>query len=490
MVTPGLRIAFFLLLVGVCPSVFGADFTFIVWSDPHYDYWNDQRQRDNCINDINGIAETPYPTSIGGSVDTPAFVLVTGDITENDLRHQWLNADGDTNNDFTSGASRLLFPYYAIRGNHDIALNYGSDFIIDLHGELYYSFDYEGVHFVALDAVGDTPQFPPDQMEWLRDDLARLTPGTPVIPFLHYSPRVGEPDWDTLADALAGSNVPLVIHGHDHLIRSYTWRGFDVYSVGHNKNEDTNNGGFSVVHVTDTRLTVVSYSWVDNRWFTAGDLILSKPITGLPLENNPPVPTPTPPLPPGPSILQNGELESFAGTEPNQVALGWTAGNVFNSRFRSSPGMRGEGFGQTMERRADPMDSGEGFIRQTVDVIPGHTYRMAAWARSENGGDGGSPDYFPQNRAVAWYGIALDTDGGTDITAAEHAVMHHTGEDGYRPLAWHRFEVEAVAASGRMTVFLSYRIPQWKYRPPRVIWDHVSLVDLDALIPGSYLLTH
>jgi predicted phosphodiesterase len=469
-----------------------ADFTFVIWSDPHFDYWNSQNQRNNCLNDINGIAGKSYPPAIGGTVDTPAFVLIPGDITDNDLENQWYNTDGDTNNDFISCVAQLLFPYYALRGNHDIALNYGSDFIIDLHGELYYSFDYEGVHFVALDTVGDMPQFPPDQIEWLQSDLARLTPNTPVIPFFHYDPEESHEDWDQLRDVIAGSNVPVILHGHTHSIYKTTWNGYDVYSSGHNKHEDTNNGGFTVVRITDAELLCVSYSWVNNSWFTSSDRILRKPLTGLPRPDNPPAPTPTPPVPGGTDLLVNGGLETYSGSKPNQVATGWTGVNVQNTNFRRSPGMQGQGYGQTMERKHDQMDYGEGYLYQRVAVMPGHTYRLSAWGRPENGGDGRPDDSFAPNTAVVEFGIGLDPSGGTAFSSLppSQTLVHHTGEDGYGPLAYHRFQLETTASGTTMTVFLSYRIPEWKYRPPRIVWDHVFLIDLDTMEQGPLIQTY
>lgn len=469
-----------------------ADFTFVIWSDLHFDYWNSQNQRNNCLADINNIGGKPYPASIGGTVDTPAFVLITGDITENDLETQWYNTDGDTNNDFVSCVAQLLFPHYAIRGNHDIALNYGADFIIDLHGELYYSFDYEGVHFVALDAVGDMPQFPPDQIAWLEADLARLTPNTPVIPFFHYDPEESDEDWDQLRDVLTGYNVPVILHGHTHSIYKTTWNGYDVYSSGHNKHEDTNNGGFAVVHVTDTELVCVSYSWVNNSWFSASERILRKPVSGLPRANNPAAPTPTPPPVLGTNLVANGSLETYTGTKPNQIASGWNGVNVTSTNFRRSPGMWAQGYGQTMERKADQMEQGEGYIYQRVNVVPGHAYRLSAWGRPENGGDGRPDDSFAPNTAVVEYGIGLDPSGGTVFGSlpSNRKLVHHTGEEGYGPLAYHGFQLEAIASGTTMTVFLSYRIPEWKYRPPRIVWDYASLIDLDALGPGPLIQTY
>lgn len=89
---------------------------------------------------------------------------------------------------------------YPVVGNHDLvaanpadgsppATDPRSDFLSKMKiPRTYYSFDAAGYHFVMLDSiqiVDDPYKYQgliwPSQREWLRQDLARIPPGTPVI---------------------------------------------------------------------------------------------------------------------------------------------------------------------------------------------------------------------------------------------------------------------------------------------------------------------
>ena len=61
-----------------------ADLTFIIASDTHYgknEYVGSFNQE--TINAMNRISGIDYPDSIGGTVDTPLGVVISGDLTEN-----------------------------------------------------------------------------------------------------------------------------------------------------------------------------------------------------------------------------------------------------------------------------------------------------------------------------------------------------------------------------------------------------------------------
>ncbi len=97
-------------------------------------------------------------------------------------------------------------PKYHVLGNHDMDISSKQRIMDFLEMESnYYSFDLEGFHFIVLDpnfyidsnayipyengnyyAHGSTRgNFPPDQLEWLREDLERTS--KPVIIFSHQS---------------------------------------------------------------------------------------------------------------------------------------------------------------------------------------------------------------------------------------------------------------------------------------------------------------
>jgi hypothetical protein len=132
----------------------------------------------------------------------PAFVLISGDLVRDALRVGETEATGYYE---LFGIERNLFrtPVYTVPGNHEIfgierdksrvdsthAL-FGKKMYRSYFGPDYYSFNYGGVHFVALNTVdvsGDWYYGNVDslQLAWLERDLAILPPNTPVVTFNH-----------------------------------------------------------------------------------------------------------------------------------------------------------------------------------------------------------------------------------------------------------------------------------------------------------------
>lgn len=78
---------------------------------------------------------------------------------------------------------------------------------------------------------------PKNALTFLRRDLAEEVGQSdrPVILFWHYGLRGWglekwwtEEDLATLKSALAGYNVALILHGHEHRYERYEWAGYDV----------------------------------------------------------------------------------------------------------------------------------------------------------------------------------------------------------------------------------------------------------------------
>ncbi|MGF1609672.1 MAG: metallophosphoesterase family protein [Kiloniellales bacterium] len=123
-------------------------------------------------------------------------------------------------------------------------------------GRTYRSFDALGYHFVLLDSmqvVGGDLKYEgriwPEQLEWLREDLARLAPNTPVVCVLHiplltafYAATKGatEPAPSNRAvvnsrevlDILDQYNTVLVLQGHIHVKELIRWRNTTFITGG------------------------------------------------------------------------------------------------------------------------------------------------------------------------------------------------------------------------------------------------------------------
>jgi predicted phosphodiesterase len=124
-------------------------------------------------------------------------------------------------------------PIFPVLGNHDVRKRNGAAFLETFHPPLgspgstkrYYSFDWGGAHFVALDSelyYGDTGSDPEEQRDFLERSLAATRKRWRFV-FLHGSPygssrhggdgRVRE----DLESLFARHGVDVVFSGHDHV---------------------------------------------------------------------------------------------------------------------------------------------------------------------------------------------------------------------------------------------------------------------------------
>ncbi|WP_204365515.1 metallophosphoesterase family protein, partial [Xanthomonas graminis] len=157
--------------------------------------------------------------------------------------------------------------YHTI-GNHDCfglfptsgvapkSPGYGKEFYTERFGALYYAFNHKGVHFIVLDSIGLTSdrsyegRLDPEQLEWLRTDLAALAPGTRIIISTHiplitalmcYEPLAWTKtvhNWSYVVNAravlalLRGHRVLAVLQGHSHVAETVTLNGIAFITGG------------------------------------------------------------------------------------------------------------------------------------------------------------------------------------------------------------------------------------------------------------------
>ncbi len=162
--------------------------------------------------------------------ETPELILFTGDLTHDS---EDPGEPARRMRRFREIAGRLkVKTQKAVPGEHDAGLDGGALFR-ELFGETHYAFDHRGVHFVALDNVSRAlPEVGPDQLAWLRKDLASLPPTAPIVVFTHRPLFDLRPDWewftsdgDEVMKALAPFENVTVLYGHIH--------HEDVREVGH-----------------------------------------------------------------------------------------------------------------------------------------------------------------------------------------------------------------------------------------------------------------
>jgi len=203
---------------------------------------------------------------------SPDFILTGGDMCHN-LRDQTLEQSEEITDRFASTLKEhCALPVHYCLGNHDLAAwnkvaeaandpRYGKNLMVQKFGmkNRYYSFDHAGWHFVALDYLRVTEpgtfssEIDPDQLAWLRDDLAKnkarpaiVVTHAPVISAVElFSDRARRTEEalavpfgrvisnaPALVEAAKSGNVRAFISGHLHLVESLELMGHHFICSG------------------------------------------------------------------------------------------------------------------------------------------------------------------------------------------------------------------------------------------------------------------
>ena len=157
----------------------------------------------------------------------PALTIHTGDIT-----HLSKAEEFDTASQLLSGLN--ITELHTVPGEHDITDGIGTEYF-NRFGQAsankgYYSFDHNGVHFIALvNVMNFKPNglgaFGDDQLAWLEQDLKGRSSSTPIVVFAHmpmwtiYEPwGWGTGDADQATSYLSRFGSVTVLNGHIHQI--------------------------------------------------------------------------------------------------------------------------------------------------------------------------------------------------------------------------------------------------------------------------------
>ncbi len=178
-------------------------FRFAFISDTHIGSPNGGAEEDlkRTVDDINSMA------------DQIAFVVITGDITE-------LGTDEEI-----ALAKKLLdelkVPYFIIPGNHDTGWSEsGGLSFTKIFGDDKFHHTYNGIHFIGT-ASGPYVRMsdghvPRHNMNWLKNELAKIAPKEPIVFLNHYPLDPGLDNWYEVIDLLKQKNTVLALCGHGH----------------------------------------------------------------------------------------------------------------------------------------------------------------------------------------------------------------------------------------------------------------------------------
>ncbi len=157
----------------------------------------------------------------------PDFIIHTGDISQLSRPEEFDDAD--------QIIKEMNLPVFYVPGEHDMLDDengklYLSRYGKDTKGTGWFSFDHAGVHFVGLVNVanlkaGGMGSFGPEQLAWLKQDLAARPASTPIVIFAHIPLWTISQEWgwgtDDAGEALtylARFGSVTVLNGHIHQI--------------------------------------------------------------------------------------------------------------------------------------------------------------------------------------------------------------------------------------------------------------------------------
>jgi 3',5'-cyclic AMP phosphodiesterase CpdA len=250
--------------------------TFFVASDTHFGVPGIEEGNRRLIEELNRLPGLEYPPAIGGRVETPRGVLITGDLTDYSTEEQWRAFESFYG--LTGKEGLLRFPVFEALGNHDFM---GDSpvvrHIVRRHGAIAYSFDWDDLHVVCLGMYPNA-----ERLRWLEKDLRAVKRGRPIVLFFHYG--IDGPwsqSWESseeredFARVLQGHRVAAIFHGHAHRAGSYRWREYDVFRPGSPKHSSHE---VLAVRIRGDELAVAYRDFDRSAWTQA--LVMTIPAVG------------------------------------------------------------------------------------------------------------------------------------------------------------------------------------------------------------------
>lgn len=260
------------------------------------------------MTDIHLTRDDRAPEGFAQAIDSvnalhPDFVITGGDLVM-DVLGQGYNRADSLYNLYLSAIRRVKAPVYNTMGNHEMFgthkesgvkpdhPEYGEKMFAKRIGKRYYAFEHKGWKFMILNSPEDTRKssyiglIDPEQMEWLKAELKKTDPETPVIISTHiplitaytqqYEGSTKPNDSANVVvnskevtDLFKGYNLKLVLQGHMHTVED-TYVNNVHYLTGGAVSAAWWSGpflgyeeGFMLISVTGDRF---DWRYVDYKW--------------------------------------------------------------------------------------------------------------------------------------------------------------------------------------------------------------------------------
>jgi 3',5'-cyclic AMP phosphodiesterase CpdA len=219
----------------------GEPFLFAYISDSHLTYLGNGKFTEMFIEGLERAV-----TELEFMEEEPDFVFYGGDLAQLGRKEEL-----DKGAEILAKVAKKI---YYVMGEHDYYLDLG-EYWRKLFGKEHYSFDHKGIHFVVLNSILtykewiqrwptpmdrmkamaqlDNPKGSPfmvgkEQIQWLKEDLARYSKDTPIVVLSHsplykyYKPwNFWTDDAEEVQAVLRPFKQVTVIHGHIHQVATH-----------------------------------------------------------------------------------------------------------------------------------------------------------------------------------------------------------------------------------------------------------------------------
>lgn len=213
---------------------------------------------DTHVGSATGAADLESSVHDINTMDSVAFVVISGDITEMGFDAQLEQAKAILDG--------LKKPYYIIPGNHDTKWSpSGCTKFISLWGKDRFVFEYGGFRFIGMHEgpimkMGDG-HFPPEDIRWLDSVLTALPDKRQPLFFVtHYPLDPGLDNWYAATERFKKYNTQAVLVGHEHQNRTATFEGIPGVVARSNLRGGKRPGGFTIVNVLKDSVTFTEHT--------------------------------------------------------------------------------------------------------------------------------------------------------------------------------------------------------------------------------------
>jgi hypothetical protein len=233
-----------------------------------------------------------YVSAINGLPVPLAFIVHTGDLVVDTCARD-VPAARQLFDTYIRQVADLNAPLFNVPGNHEhvswkrdgfdpAAPGVGKSMYRELFGPMNYSFNYAGVHFVALDGTDLVNgalaySIPASCVEWLRRYVAHVPPTDRMVILIH-EPLHSLPQRAAVEEILAGRTVMLTLSGHWHsLARAPIAGGTEIVAGQTSYAWHGQPGGFDAMAYNVVRVTADGFENAFGDWAEKYPVTVAEP---------------------------------------------------------------------------------------------------------------------------------------------------------------------------------------------------------------------